>query len=239
MTLIKIDNRTLRQKVYEQLKQKMVTAELLPGQKISLRSIASQLGVSLMPVREALWQLERERAVVIRQNRNIYINQLTLAEFDEILELRLMLECRAAAEACRLRPKEAPVIVAKCLTNLAESGQNHKQYLEANHEFHLSIYQYSSMKNLVNMIENLWMRVGPYIFLVTTTVAETTQSMEFHNRMCDAFANGDSEGMVTALRDDLTCAAAGIRPLLDGDQRIVAEDTSRLLARKYADLEQK
>jgi DNA-binding GntR family transcriptional regulator len=238
MTLLRIDNRTLRQKVYEQLKLKMVTAELLPGQKISLRTIASQLGVSLMPVREALWQLERERAVVIQQNRNIYINQLTIKEFDEILELRLMLECRAASEACRLRPKGAPAIVAEFLSKLAESVNDHKQFLEANHEFHSTIYGYSGMRNLIDIIDNLWMRVGPYIFLVTNTAVETRRSMEFHVRMCDAFTKGDSEGMVTALRDDLTCAAAGIRPLLEGAEKLsVAEEKRRFPTPKYADSE--
>jgi DNA-binding GntR family transcriptional regulator len=58
-----IESKTLRQKVYELLKEKILTAEILPGQKISLRNLAVMLGVSLMPVREALWQLESEKVV--------------------------------------------------------------------------------------------------------------------------------------------------------------------------------
>ena len=59
MKLNKIESKTLRQKVYELLKEKIITAEILPGQKISLRNLAEMLDVSLMPVREALWGLFR------------------------------------------------------------------------------------------------------------------------------------------------------------------------------------
>ncbi|MBW2283524.1 MAG: GntR family transcriptional regulator, partial [Deltaproteobacteria bacterium] len=65
MGFAKIQKKTLRQQVYEQLKERMITAEILPGEQITLRNLAERLGVSLMPVREALWQLESEGAVVI------------------------------------------------------------------------------------------------------------------------------------------------------------------------------
>jgi DNA-binding GntR family transcriptional regulator len=186
MALLRIDNKTLRQKVYEQLKQKMTTAELLPGEKISLRTVALQLGVSLMPVREALWQLEREKAVVIEHNRQISVNQLSTAEFDEILELRLTLECKAAGEACSRRPESAPAAIKQRLDEMAATTSDSKQFLKCNHDFHMSIYAYSGMPNLIDIIENLWTRVGPYIYLATMSEQDMHRSMGFHSRMYDA-----------------------------------------------------
>lgn len=219
MSLLRIDNRTLSQKVYEELKHKMITAELLPGARISLRGIASQLGVSLMPVRQALWQLERDKAVVVEHNRQIRVNRLSTAEFDEILELRLILECKAAEEACRRRPEAAINAVKRQLDKMAKTAPGSKNFLQHNHDYHMLVYKFSGLPNLLDMIDNLWTRVGPYIYLSTLAPEDVRRSMKFHGMMYDAFKAGDAEGMVEALRLDLTVAAAQIRPVLESADR--------------------
>ena len=71
MVLEKITTVTLRQKVYEQLRSKILGAELLPGEVISLRGLAEKFGVSILPVREAVWQLESEKILVVESNKKI------------------------------------------------------------------------------------------------------------------------------------------------------------------------
>lgn len=215
MKLLQIDSRTLSQKVYEELKHKMITAELLPGESISLRTVASQLGVSLMPVREALWQLERDKAVVVKRNRQIQVNQLTLPEFDELLELRLMLECRAAEEACAKRPDSAPAALQASLEAMWRSIPDSKEFLQRNHEYHMLTYSYGGMKNLVEMIESLWTRVGPYIYLTSISREDMHRSMKFHTMMLEALTAGDARAMSEALRLDLTVAGTHIRAFLE------------------------
>src|SRR4030042_2047611 len=105
MGIEKISVKTLRQKVYDQLRDKIISAEILPGESISLRELAAKFGVSLMPVREALWQLESEKIIVIESNKRIHVNTLTAKEMEEALRLRLMLESLAAEKACDLMPE--------------------------------------------------------------------------------------------------------------------------------------
>ena len=106
MEFEKIEKKTLRQKVYEQLKEKMTTAEILPGEQISLRELAKSLGVSLMPVREALWQLESEKVVVIESNRRMWVNSLSPQEVDEISKIRAMLETMAGEAVGQVKALE-------------------------------------------------------------------------------------------------------------------------------------
>ena len=106
MVIEKITNITLRQKVYEQLRAKILGAELLPGEVISLRGLAEKFGVSMLPVREAVWQLESEKILVIESNKRIQVNHLTNMEFKEVLNLRLLLESEAVDKACKARPKK-------------------------------------------------------------------------------------------------------------------------------------
>jgi len=95
MVIEKITTVTLRQKVYEQLRSKIFGADLLPGEKISLRGLAEKFGVSILPIREAVWQLESENILVVESNKKIQVNHLTAREFEEVLNLRLLLESEA------------------------------------------------------------------------------------------------------------------------------------------------
>ena len=101
MVIERISVKTLRQEVYDQLRDKIISAEILPGEAVSLRGLAEKFGVSLMPVREALWQLESERIIVIESNKRIRVNTLTAKEMEEALRLRLLLESTAAETSLR------------------------------------------------------------------------------------------------------------------------------------------
>ena len=92
MKLTKIPTATLREHVYDQLRRKIISAEILPGEVVTLQGLADQLGVSLMPIREALWQLQTEQVIVIESNKRIHVNTLTPREMEEILRIRLVLE---------------------------------------------------------------------------------------------------------------------------------------------------
>jgi len=140
MAIEKISVKTLRQEVYDQLRDKIISAEILPGQTISLRELAQKFGVSLMPVREALWQLESERIIVIESNKRIRVNTLTAKEMEEALRLRLMLESTAAERACDLRPEEAVPKVKSLLETMETSVDRPKIFMRRNTQFHFFIY---------------------------------------------------------------------------------------------------
>jgi DNA-binding GntR family transcriptional regulator len=214
MELNKIENKTLRQKVYELLKDKMAMADILPGQKISLRSLAAQLGVSLMPVREALWQLESEKTVVIESNKQMYVNSLTLEELDEILRIRLLLETMAVELACERRSEDALPKIKRLLIELHASMADTKDYLKKNQEFHFSIYALAESPILVDHISRLWARVGPYISLVARHRDDLLAAMNFHDPMYRALVERDKGKIVDSLQGDLITAADGMKQFI-------------------------
>ena len=164
MVIEKIAVKTLRQEVYDQLRDKIISADILPGETISLRELAQKFGVSLMPVREALWQLESERIIVIESNKRIRVNSLTAKEMEEALRLRLMLESTAAERACDLRPESALLKVRKQLEALQSAADRPKGFMRKNSQFHISIYSLADSPLLLEMIERLMARVGPYVY---------------------------------------------------------------------------
>jgi DNA-binding GntR family transcriptional regulator len=210
MKLNKIESKTLRQKVYELLKEKIITAEILPGQKISLRNLAEMLDVSLMPVREALWQLESEKVVIIQSNRHMRVNNLTTQEMKEAYRIRLNLETMAAKMACDHRSDSDLSKVKRILLELDKSIKEPKQYLKINRRFHFEIYTLSKSPMLINIIDGLWARVGPYFYLHTTERRDLSVPMKFHKAMFEALIERDKQKMTRAIGGDLKTASGDI-----------------------------
>jgi DNA-binding GntR family transcriptional regulator len=214
MEFEKIENKTLRQKVYEQLKEKMSTAEILPGEQITLRNLAERLGVSLMPVREALLHLESEGVVVIEANKRMRVNNLTARDVEEILNIRLDLEIKAAKMACDLRPASSLPELEKTLQLMQASESNPEAYLKANRHFHFTIYRLAEAPILLDLISRLWIRFGPYIYLVTRKSDDIVLSNHYHEIMFEAIKARDKVSIGNAIRHDLEMSAGVVKGLL-------------------------
>lgn len=216
MVIEKITTVTLRQKVYEQLRAKILAADLLPGEKISLRGLAEKFGVSILPVREAVWQLESENILVVESNKKIQVNHLTTMEFEEVLNLRLLLESEAVDKACKIRPSNGIQKVERILKAMEKhSGINYKAYIKKNDEFHKTIYTYAKSPLLIDLIQRLLARVNPYIYLYAMYQRDLTEAMKCHYDMFIGFSNGDSQATIEALHRDLKGAAKWILPQLE------------------------
>jgi DNA-binding GntR family transcriptional regulator len=219
MRLEKIAAKTLRQEVYDQLKGKIISAEFLPGETVTLRDLAEKFQVSHMPVREALWQLESENIIVIERNKKICVNELTAKQMEEALRLRIMLESSAAERSCDRRPDSAVPEVKKILKGLySAAGKRPRTYMRKNTEFHFAIYSYADSPLLLEIIESLWARVGPYVYLHAVNKRDLGYAMERHQEMFEAFAKRDKKRISKALSQDLTAAAETIIPFLETDR---------------------
>lgn len=217
MTIKKIETETLRQKVYKQLRQQILGAEILPGQVVSLRGLAEQFGVSLLPVREAVWQLESEKILVVKSNKRIEVNKLTRSEFEEVLNLRLLLESTAVEQACQNRPPSAVFKIERILEAMDKHvGKNHKAYIRKNDQFHQTIYAYAQSPLLLELIQRLLARVNPYIYLYAVHGRDLSSASDCHHEIFAGFESGDHQRATAALRRDLKAAAEVILPNLDG-----------------------
>jgi DNA-binding GntR family transcriptional regulator len=216
MTFEKIASKTLRHAVYSQLRERIISGRLLPGQSITLRNIAEQLGVSLSPVREAVWQLESERVLVVESNRSIRVNSLNAEEMREALEIRLLLESRAGELACENRQEDVLPKIRALLVSLNGSIKRPNRYMDLNSRFHFSIYSCSGSPMLLGILNGLWARIAPYFFLYVSNEEDLVRTISFHKAMYGAIESRDKKKMVEALRADLQTAAEMIIPTLRG-----------------------
>ena len=216
MGIEKISVKTLRQEVYDHLRDKIISAEILPGESISLRELAAKFGVSLMPVREALWQLESEKIIVIESNKRIHVNTLTAKEMEEALRLRVLLESMAAERACDLRPDEEIPKLKRLLESMEASTERPRTYMRKNNQFHFSIYSHSDSPLLLEIIGRLRARVGPYVYnYAISRTNNLSYTMKCHWEMFEAFKDRDKKKIGEAVQEDLESTARIIIPSLE------------------------
>jgi GntR family colanic acid and biofilm gene transcriptional regulator len=97
----RIAHSSLSTKVYEFMRSALANGELLPGQKLSARTLIDRLGVSQTPVREAMLQLVAERALAMNRNKSVTVPVLTAEMYIDLRDMRVALEglaCRCAVE---------------------------------------------------------------------------------------------------------------------------------------------
>jgi DNA-binding GntR family transcriptional regulator len=213
MKLERIQIKTLRERVYDQLRSRIISGDIFPGQSVTLRALAKEFGVSVVPVREALFQLESENIIVIENNRSIRVNVLTAKEIEEAYRIRLMLEPWAAERSCELRPDNAVTRARRILEEMKASIGNPKKYMLKNSQFHFEIYCYADSPLLLQIIDGIWARIGPYLTLHTNK-EDLYQVQQPHEDMFQAFADKDKRAIKEAVVRDLEEGASFIVPHL-------------------------
>jgi len=195
---------SLREKVYEDLRYRLITGRIAPGVGISTRGLAQEMGVSQMPVRDALSRIAAEGAVEIRSKRAVMVPRMTPARFDEIMQLRKLLEPMAATVALPhittdlLRAIQA----ADEATDAALAGGDVRAYMESNHRFHSLIYGAAPLPLALRMIESLWMQLGPFMRVVYGRYG-TANMVDQHRVAIAAIAAGDAAGLAAAILADI------------------------------------
>ncbi len=194
----------LHASVYEELRRRMITGKLVPGGGLSTRGLALELGVSQMPVRDALSRLAAEGAIQIRSKRRIEIPPMTEERFSDLLDCRLMLEPEAAVQAL---PFASPALVKRlreidaALDAAIENGDV-IAYMESNFEFHFTLYRAHNRQTLNRLIETLWLQFGPFMRVVYGRYG-TANLVDQHRIAVDAIEARDGEALRRAIASDI------------------------------------
>lgn len=188
-----VERNTLQEQIYQQLRNSIMSGLFQPGQPLSTRAVAEAVGVSVMPVRDALRRLEVENALVVGSNRTLQVPRLDAETLAEISQMRGALESLATERAMAfIGPADIALLEGLCDT--MDSGiadGNGDAYLQANWAFHSQIYRCAPGDILLSAIEGLWLRMGPYFRLLSTERSHLENAMAIHRDIVAALKSDD------------------------------------------------
>lgn len=195
--------------VYKEIKQSLMVGTFAPGEKVSLRSLAKQVGTSLTPVRGAVNRLIAEGAFEVLPNRWVIVPSMTEEKFDEIVYWRTQLETEATRRACRnvtRRLVKKVKGINEKIHKVVEQGGDRKDLLEKNYEFHFTIYRNSKSTILLPMIESLWLQCGPFTYYSLLSPKDLWNA-KHHDEIIEALQSGDERSAANAVKRDISSMA--------------------------------
>ncbi|TSJ60172.1 GntR family transcriptional regulator [Starkeya sp. 3C] len=154
---------TLSDQVYSAIRQDMLDGKMLPGAKVSLRSLATTYGTSMQPVREAVARLVADDALEVTPARTIQVPLLERAQCDEVWSLRALLEGEAAA-LFTLRATEPDFDRLQELTRASHHAQFHgtpAEHMRSIHNWAFFVSEHCGSPLLASLIRTMRLRGAP------------------------------------------------------------------------------
>ena len=187
---------------YRHIQQALRVGRYRAGDRLIPEDIAAEIGMSRMPVREALGRLATEGLVLMRPNRGCIVAGLTLDELHETFEIRSVLEGLAVRLA--MPQVDADVIddLEVLLDRMERAGNRGGSDWTARHqEFHNYICNLSGRPKLIHQIAALHLVIEPYLRIWFDYVEKPLSAREEHQALIDAMRSGDSKCAEAVMQD--------------------------------------
>ncbi len=193
--------RTLSDLAYELVRNRILAGEFGPGAPIRQDIVSDELGVSKIPVREALTRLEQDGLLTSYPNRGYVVRDLTTGEADEVFALRLKLEPDAVAQAAQRASHEQQEAATAALSALeAELRQlESRQHVALNRAFHMALVRPCGGLVTTQLLERLHLLAERYV-RVHLAGREARANQE-HRRLLEAWMARDSAQVMALTRN--------------------------------------
>ena len=227
--LKRIRTRRVADDVFERIRGAILERRFQPGERLDIPAMAAKLGVSQMPVRQAIGRLSDAGLIEIRPRSGTYVAQLRPREVAETFDIRRALE-RLAAESAVRNATEADVASLESLVAAMEAavsdGENQRRHDELNTEFHRRILELSGNRKLISMYDRLNAHIK--IARIHAQHREWRRRVDLeqqeHRRIAAAFRNRDAAELADALETHILRAKEALVADLESRSESAAAD---------------
>lgn len=196
----------LTEKAYRAIKEAILSLQLQPGAALVEQDLANQLGISKIPLRDALHQLENDGLVTRIPYKGVYVSKLSAKEAAEIAAIRGVLEGLAARLAAK-RLTDEQLEHAEAILDEAEQAlqqEDRDLCIAKGKEFHDFIIERCGNSELPPLLETLDNRFHRFRLLSNKIRGRTAHSLREHRRILKALKRRDPDAVECAMRDHLT-----------------------------------
>lgn len=214
MVLSNLYGVNLSQRVADQLREEILSGDLAPGERLVERKLADQLGVSHIPVREALAILTEERLVERRPRRGARVAVLSETDLQEISSLRVVLEQFVGVRVQERWTPEAEQRLRQIVDDMlqaAEAGDVSRMF-RFDRDFHQELWDLSEHSLLVDFTARLRGRINGFLFAANAALApeQLKAHARSHQGIIDALVGGDREQVHAVMAEHIEVAARRI-----------------------------
>ena len=206
----------LRDVVFNTLREAILKGDLKPGERLMELQLASKLGVSRTPIREAIRMLEQEGLAVTNPRKGAEVAKMTLKDMEDVLEIRDALDELAVRIACQKISDEQLRQLEDMKELFEKSTQtgNVKKIAEADVTFHDVIYEATGNPKLVTLLNNLREQVYRYRVEYIKDPKNYPTLIAEHEAILESLKNRDVKNAVEAMHVHVANQAEAVKTVI-------------------------
>lgn len=225
---------TVQQGVAADLRKAILTRRLAPGQALRQDELASMLGTSRTPIREALWQLEAEGLVTFRPRRGATVASLSREDIEDVFEIRAEVEGLAARlAASRIAPADVRQL-ERLNADMDRALTSPERFLTVDNEFHTTIVRCSHRPRVQALASSLRASVEHYLRAYAWQPHVLERSSDQHRRIVAALEAADAEGADRLMVAHVLHTSQTLAGLLEGEDALGEPDSGLTATSGYA-----
>jgi len=208
--------RTLSEQIFTVVRERIVTGKLPADQPIRQDALAGELGVSKIPLREALARLEQEGLLISHANRGFFVRPMSAQDAEEIFALRLAIEPKAVAAASLAAAEGDQQAACKALAELDEAATAHLDDVAGrNRVFHMALVRPGHQLLTTQLVERLQVLSERYVLKHLEPAGREDRAHLEHKVLLEAWLARDAERARTLAAAHIEGTLADLRRQLD------------------------
>lgn len=201
------------ERALQQLRAKVVSGELMPGEQIRQQEMAEELGVSRVPLREALNLLADQGLLVHRPNSGYFVAKRAPNELAQISRILQLLENELLSSIAW--PDDECIATLKDLNEqmrAVATAADWTPLVRLNREFHLQIYSLSPYRIILEEVKRLWTQADTFIATKMSEVSARVRTVDEHDRLIECLIRRDHDDCIQAMEVHRASTASGLAP---------------------------
>lgn len=207
--------RTLSDRVFEIVREQILKGQLPKGEPIRQDALATELGISKIPLREALARLEQEGLLINHPNRGYYVQAMSRDQVDEIYALRLSIEPQAAAYASGVATDDDRAVAMRAFTALDTAAHsNLPDVAVRNREFHIALVEPGRKVLTTQLVERLAVLAERYVIAHLEPAGRDARAHIEHQALFNAWLERDKRKVEKLLKEHIQGTLKDLRAQL-------------------------
>ncbi len=206
----------LRDVVFHTLREAILKGDLRPGERLMELQLASKLGVSRTPIREAIRMLEQEGLAVTIPRKGAEVAKMTEKDLEDVLQIREALDELAVQVACdkmTAQQLKELTLAMKNFENAIQAGKL-KKIIEYDVEFHDIIYRATDNPKLVTLLNNIREQIYRYRVEYLKGKENYPMLVREHEEIVTALKQKNKERVADAMRSHIRNQAEAVKNII-------------------------
>jgi len=186
---------SLAKMAYESIRQSILSGQWKIGELYNEMGIASDLGISRTPAREALLELASQDLIIFMPRRGLMLNRFTRRDVDEIFELRKAIELASVEKIANISPRVDLIAIEESLLEQrrAVKQKDYLLFIEADRLFHTSLCMLTNNRRMIAIVENIRDMIHVMGIKALGLEGRALKVIEEHQAIFKAVGNGNAE----------------------------------------------